>query len=84
MPRIGKNPIEDLNNYFSTRENTVKLCNEVSDDYYEDIIIKITSPNIEKKVEINRSTHNKNDVIYIRKIYEPEDYHEKSYSKKAS
>ena len=38
IKKILEIPSPSLDEYYNKRENVVKLCNEVSDDYYESII----------------------------------------------
>jgi len=80
MPKAGSNVLKNLDAYYAARENTVKLCNEVPDDYYDDIISVAPSY---KKIERNMFIQNIN-IIAGLKIYEPKKEKRKAYYKGAS
>ena len=80
MPRIGTNPLQSLDAYYASRENTVKLCNEVPDDYFDNIIDITPSY---QKIEKNRFIQNTNIKIKSE-TYEPKKERYKTYYKEAS
>jgi hypothetical protein len=80
MPRAGQTPLQNLDAYYAARESTVKLCNEVPDEYFDDVIS--ISPSY-KKIERNMFIQNIN-IITGLKIYEPKKERRKTYYKEAS
>ena len=65
--KVVNNDTPDLNDYYETRDTTIRLCNEVTNDYYESVISCNQPPiKIEKNISIK---HNYSSVTKI--FHEP-------------